>query len=422
MITSKLIIKRQEYGTRWLLLVFLFVVLCDPGFSIMGEVINLCDFFIPTYFIALIWIQRPKVKKKDLFKTALLLFVFVAVISIFIASIKNGKILFVPFLKWFRLLEEYMALIIGGIIAKNIEFSFFSKWVMRMGCISAFVGIILFVTQNEQYAPNQMYMFGGRYLYRAGGPFRETASFGMCMALIILFTIFNSGKRKKLAILTVIVSCIGIALSLSRLTILALCIVLIYNYFSSRIMEQLKAIAKWVWVAIPTAIIVARTSLGQEVLNRMLTLLNDDASANDISSGRLGLWSRLLQEFSTRGVIETFFGTGYKVDIDGELTALGDNGYLSALTTMGIFGAIALLILIAVMFKVSFKSKQNNAIFKKTLKSFCLFFIITMLFGDMMTCYRIMIFIFFIFGIMQNKSEDMRKTLEGVNNYANNLC
>ncbi len=390
-----LFIVKREYKLIYMLL---FLVIASPGFFINDILINLGDILIPIMYL----FTKKKRLHKNEFTKPLLFFIACAIIS-HITCFVSGYYSLTMFFRLIRLIELPLAITIfyHEYTKPNINREKIINHTSFMCLLLTVICITLFFIQDSQFASIQFMWIGKIPLHRAGGIYRESSNLGSNMVMISIFSIYCilNNKKKRLNILTLFLSILANFLSYTRITILALIVVLLIIFARSKI--RFKPAYFIFFISIFIVLYTNSDIVQSFISNRLLRLFKDDFLTS--SNGRFTIWADIFNQYLSSH--RYFFGIGYKLD-----KVFGDNMYLFALTNTGILGLTALLFLIYRLFAFSNRFSGND---KLILMMFTVSFVIVGLTCDIVTYSRALFILFSTFVILkENKLKYSAESLK----------
>jgi hypothetical protein len=297
----------------------------------------------------------------------------------------------------FKALRTVFLLFVFPIVTKYASKKKFGKEkfffsVMLCGIISGVLGIVLFLTQTELYSAGQTMEFMGRVMYRAGGIFAEAGTFALMMAITLLFAIecLKAKMHVKLSLLTIVVSAVAIVVSDTRIALLSVAAVTVYAFLAEKRLTAkqlgLMAVAVLVCVLVYGSSSFVQRFINERVLATLSGLFSKSSTVNEISSGRIEIWTDRLKNYASGNALQIIFGNGYKVN-DGE-AALSDNNYISALYYTGILGFVSFAGYWISNLRMLKRSKRKQDLIDKIYRNTTLLLLLYMVTCDAMTMFR----------------------------------
>lgn len=333
-------------------LLLFFLIFC-PGVYLGDTLLNICDLYIPALFLYLTMNARTicRMNKTILF---LCLYVGVALLSLFIASIDLDGIQWLAFLKWLRLLYLPMIYIIAIHMLNGEEQLNYLNTIILLGGCTALLGIVLYMQQSEWYrAPQVMVSLTGELVYRAGGVFAEPGQFSFVsvISFIVANIIWNrGGKYRILPVVVMFLSIWAIMLTYSRAAIISLFAFFLYRLCTSWMaswQDRVKAlVGGLVLVAFFSSLYYLNEDVEYLVDTRVLPLIeiSSKTEASTLSAGRADTWEDNLTHFLYKESEHWLFGRGYKIEEHNIGIYSIDNNFLSALLNTGVVGTFAFLV------------------------------------------------------------------------------
>lgn len=394
------------------------ITICLPGITFGSQqiLVNAIDLLIPICTLVVIFkfikgnvisINGSKLYKIDLY---LIMYLFILLISIFLSFIYGNPEWVSSILRYIRF--SFIVICYFGIIflyknnKKNIIGTI--NIVVISGTISAIIGIFRFIYQYPMQS-DQYILIGSNLLYRAGGVFEEANSYGNQMALILIINILlllddSLKKSVRAKIFLLLSSCIvlgGLIVSFSRGALIAFIIAFIIIVLKNIINfnKKIVFIIFGVLALIGTLAIINKDLLILYFNEKIVPLFSiSSTNLNEISSGRLEIWSDTLGFIFSGNLNYLFFGIGYKTSLqNSNFPLLTDNTYLGTLLQTGILGFLIFILLccsiLGIFFIKYFIISRKNIIVSISF----LLFIVTLIQGftvDVFTFYRNMILVF----------------------------
>lgn len=409
---------RCEFKKYQLMNIVLVLLIAAPGISLKGTLINYIDIISGIIFIYLIFTINKNKKLKVNLDMYLVMYGIIILLSIIGSFFMGNNEYFTTIFKSYRFIE-IIIIYIFTLRYYNLNWiESTTKIVLISGIIGSSIGIINFFLrvpmQSEQYI-----LINHELIYRAGGVYQEANSFANMMTFNIIFALIilleKARIRKNIKILSIIniaSSLVGLIVSFCRGPIVAILVTLIIMAIYYIKNNNLKLFKLLLIIAICCMFII---NLNEEIAKLVEIFLNDRVlpllsingeNINSISSGRIGIWSSLIENFFSLNWIVILLGTGYKAStIHLGFGNLSDNNYLGALVQTGILGFVVFIVLNYKIITNMIKYKTNNIyikIYKDTVIFIWISNMIQMLTGDVITFYR-NISLVFIFIAIVNK-------------------
>lgn len=342
-----------------LLIVFLFFVLATPNMTVHGVKVTCADFCVPVAFLWSVFHYRKKLPVPSILAFAV--YVGWCFVSIFAASLTDGTLYFEAMLKTARvalcpMIGYILYAVLPDVNRKTLLYGI--TGILALSCIGGIFGFVaqyspLYSIQAIDWDPAVPW----HTIHRAGGIFRNSGDFGFQSALFfgISVVIFNwKMLSRKWAAACVLISIIGIALSMTRINYIAFALLFGMSVlFWGNAKDKLVLVALVaVGLAVSLALAQAHNGIGS-ILSRLGLSANkeyDKAAEqtagviNHVSAGRLDIWLSTFRRWLSGPWNELFTGTGFKVSNGVTRKLLTDNMYIMILCQSGIIGFTIFLV------------------------------------------------------------------------------
>lgn len=364
-----------------------------PGIKIQGSLINFCDIFIPYLFFKYLYKSNFKIAidKNNVFFD---IYVFVSFFSIIIAELQTEIVGFVNYLKLVRLVYVGFCFFIFSVQSRYLSIVFCNLVIVSAGIVSIIESIIIYLLQTTYFCSLgdnlQTFNLNGRIMYRAGGIFGEPIAFSLvcCIVIVCASALLIERQYVLICITAIMGGGIGIVLSGSRTSVVALLVIGIYLLLSTKWKYKIEIIiASGVILGI-ILIFYRKNLFFYNFMNAKIFALVDAIIAkkssdyNALSSGRITNWKRIISLYGSSDLVNYMFGYGYKVD---RRSIVIDNNYISWLWGTGLVGTVTMIIYWTNKFFMNIKIKSQS---QRQRMSIVVFWFSIMLFVDSMTIYR----------------------------------
>lgn len=399
------------YFIYWLLIVkkenklinlILFINILSPGFFINNTLFNLSDILIPIIYILFLFKTKFYIvnKKMPLLITFILL--LFSIILSFLSSASTQSLSITMLFRGLRFLELFFSIImIYNLTISKKNFNYIFKLLFNYSFLLMILCFCLFFYQDSYFSSIQSMWIGNIQLKRAAGIYKESSSFGYSCVLVSILSIYSLkiNYRKGLSFSLLILSVLNNILSYTRITNIALLLILIIWFFQK--ITKTKIIILLTTIIVLLLLAYSNPIIQSFFVDRLLGLFNNSLESS--SSGRFTVWSNTITVYINSN--KFLFGLGYKYD-----GVLCDNGFLFALTNLGIFGLITYILFI-IDISVIFINKKNYIV---------LYLFITMivmsLTCDVLTYTRGLFILFIILVISTNLKPKQNITCRKENN------
>lgn len=368
----------------------IYLNILSPGFFIKNTLINLSDILMPIIFIVFLFKNKSNVINK---KTPLLLsfsLILLSIILSFLSAALTNSLSIIMLFRGLRFLELILSVNILYIeIRRKNNLNYLLKITHTYSLLLMILCFGLFFYQDSQFASIQSMWINSIELKRAGGIYKESSSFGFSCVLATVLSLYSIDKkfRLKTSYFLLILSIINNILSYTRISNIALIIVLIIWFFSN--ITKGKMIAFGTFLIMLLLLITTNPIIQGFFTDRILGLFVNSLESS--ASGRFDVWSNTMNVFIDSNKV--IFGLGYKYDF-----VLCDNCFLFALTNLGLFGLLCYFLLLLDIF-LNYLNTQKYTIL-------CLFIILVVmsLTCDVLTYTRGLFIFFTIILIAKSKN------------------
>ena len=301
----------------------IYLNILSPGFFIKNTLINLSDILMPIIFIVFLFKNKSNVINK---KTPLLLsfsLILLSIILSFLSAALTNSLSIIMLFRGLRFLELILSVNILYIeIRRKNNLNYLLKITHTYSLLLMILCFGLFFYQDSQFASIQSMWINSIELKRAGGIYKESSSFGFSCVLATVLSLYSIDKkfRLKTSYFLLILSIINNILSYTRISNIALIIVLIIWFFSN--ITKGKMIAFGTFLIMLLLLITTNPIIQGFFTDRILGLFVNSLESS--ASGRFDVWSNTMNVFIDSNKV--IFGLGYKYDF-----VLCDNCFLFAL-------------------------------------------------------------------------------------------
>lgn len=343
-----------------------------------------------------------------------ILFICLAVLSVFMAGAKNYGNILVPLLKVLRMLV-YIA--VYFVFYWNYKREYSRSFICSLfigGCIFGAIGIAGYILQLPGLVADQIIWSSIPGLsghFRAGGFIGDASAFGALASLYIIFSMLIAFRKDsdstliKLALLCLLTNTVALCCSWTRAGFVALFVaflVIALTHFDKEVDKGRMAIVAAVVLLLAAFLYFTTDIVASTIHDRILPLLGVfGGDIQNVSSGRTLIWNQGLDAFRSGTILQQVFGHGYKIDTE---ISLVDNNYLYVLISTGTLGFVAFLGFWISMAKSLWakKNQRGKAYPIVSIARICFIsFLVLMIFADQMTMPLNMCLMFILLGCVE---------------------
>lgn len=406
-------IGRLKTNTLILLIV---LVLCSPPIYIT-EKIQFYLFEPMILFLGMMQIIADRERRIEIPSKIQsgLFFAVIAVVSIFVASVRLDGFQMSSLLRSFRLFEFFLFYYLFVRWLDIGRLAVLLNSLLVAGLISALIGIVGFLFQIPGLVAVQnlwtsSLSFNG--YFRASGFTSDSSSFGAVSVLLltISFAAFLNAQSSKSKTLCVACFCANLAAlccAFSRSGFAAGLVSLIFlSFLGLRNRKSAGRVAgSFTILLLLLFLLYSSNELFSSYVNERIAPLFgiNLKNVNSISSGRVGIWAEALTPLLSGDIQTLLVGVGYKVD---SIISFVDNGYLYAFVSTGILGFIGFCLMCALAMTSLFKqgkAMRSTLWFMAAGAWIC--FIVLMLFADTLTMVTVMCLLFILMAACDVESD-----------------
>jgi O-antigen ligase len=420
-IASYFLIRHPEY----LIYSYLILVPVLPPLQAGSIELSSLDLLtVPTIICLLLIISRQKFRIRGRFTIGLFLYVAAACLSYISFTLQHSMFQMLAFFRLIRLIEMFLPILLASQILYRLEREKVIRLFLIGGGLAGLIGILMFVG-GVSLRDSQSFSHQGLSIYRAGGTHGGSGSFGNLMAIssLLAFWVLMYSKTFKdrvvrsklfrLAIISGVITSVGLLVSLSRAGI----VYLMVGVFVL-IVPLIRKPGRLVGVVITTFLVLIalvifwdnitqHEMIGAAILageKRLLGMGELSSDFESVSSHRNVYWEKSWNLYSSK-MAAWPLGLGYKaLKIHYEVPP--DNNYMQSLFEMGVFGLMSLLAMVILGFRAAWLQMRQNFNLGLLIFALWLGYMLSMFSGDYLTCWHNVTPLFLLLMVV---SENVRK-------------
>lgn len=389
---------------RLLIYILPFVLSCIPGYGITSDiVIQSFDVYFAVIITILLFNHSKENKPKKLNDIMQMWSWFVAIIfiSLVLNCLWQSVLDLSAVSKACRLLYPIFLVNFLWYFRQHLD-RYFMLLIIISGIISASIAIYGYFFQIEMISASQTMLVNGIVMNRAGSFWGDSGMVGLLSCIYIIIGIilivkssFTNASSKILAYTCVVINLASLSLSYSRSGIVALFGTLCVMMF----MLGKKKLYRLLIVILIFAIVLfilydnkVYQELNFFIDSRILTMFETNSrNVNDISSGRIAIWSFVFDKFLDLDMIGLLVGKGYK--LENQVYSMADNGYLYILISTGFIGFMCFLLFLVKIVKLYLCAKKVSTTIFLGVSTFLCWLLASMT-VDVLTYTSINLFVF----------------------------